>query len=495
MAARRAFRVTNTEPPPALDVPRKFPGSYNSGVVDRVACYGYRRIGVAVSGGADSVFLLHALRQLEVAVAVLHINHRLRGPESDRDEAFVRALALQFGLPVHVFASPVPEGNIEQEARRVRYDFFARQIAAGICDAVATGHNLDDQAETVLYRFLRGAGTAGLSGIRLATAAGIIRPLIELRREEIRQWLTERNIPWQEDSSNQKLEFLRNRIRMRHLPELSASLNPSLAEVLASTANWARGEEDYWTAELDRLAPLYFVEKPETILISTQPFLELPVAVQRRLLRRGIERVRGSLRAIDFQHVERIRAMMATREGSGRLQIPDLDVYRSFDWLRLAPPGIDSRLERDFELDLTIPGRTVVPGRQLTIEMELVANPSVYNNGEVGALAWEQCICSPSFQGLKLRNWRPGDQYQPQGRSSAEKIKTLFQEYRVPLWERRTWPVITGGNTIVWSRRFGVAGKLAAGPGSGKILTIREVLESKPRLGTSMLLKPGTDVQ
>jgi tRNA(Ile)-lysidine synthase len=468
-------------------------------VIERVACYGYRRIGVAVSGGADSVFLLHALRELGVAVAVLHINHGLRGAESDRDEAFVRALAVQYGLPAHVSASQVPEGNIEQEARRARYDFFAQQIATGICDAVATGHTLDDQAETVLYRFLRGAGTAGLSGIRPATTSGIIRPLIEFRREEIRRWLTERNIQWQEDCSNQNSEFLRNRIRLQHMPELSSSLNPSLPEVLASTAAWARAEEDYWTAELDRLAPLYFIEKPETILISTKPFLDLPVAVQRRLLRRGIERVRGSLRAIDFHHVERIRAMMATREGSGRLQIPDLDVYRSFDWLRLAPPGIDSRLERDFETDLTIPGRTEVPGRQLTIEMELVDNPGVYNS-EVGVLDWEQCTGSPSFQGLKLRNWRPGDQYQPHGRTAAEKIKTLFQERRVPLWERRTWPVVelgngAMGNTIVWSRRFGVAGKFAAGPGSGKILTIREVLESKPRLGTSMLLKPGTDVQ
>jgi tRNA(Ile)-lysidine synthase len=403
-------------------------------------------------------------------------------------------------LPAHVLNAPVLEGNIEQEARRIRYDFFAQQIADGICDAVATGHTLDDQAETVLYRFLRGAGTAGLSGIRPATASRIIRPLIELRREEIRRWLTERNIQWQEDCSNQNRAFLRNRIRLQHLPELSASLNPSLAEVLANTANWAQGEEDYWTAELDRLAPLYFIEKPETILISTKPFLELPVAVQRRLLRRGIERVRGSLRAIDFQHVERIRAMMATREGSGRMQIPDLDVYRSFDWLRLAPPGIDSRLERDFESDLAIPGRTEVPGRQLTIEMELLDNPGVYNSGEVGVLDWELCTGSLSFQGLKLRNWRPGDQYQPQGRTTAEKIKTLFQERRVPLWERRTWPVVVQtngaiGSTIVWSRRFGVAGEFAAKPGSGKILTIREVLESKPRLGTSMLLKPGTDVQ
>ena len=135
------------------------------------------------------MFLLHALRELGLAVAVLHVNHGLRGAESDRDEEFVRALGLQYGLPVHVLAATVLPGNIEQEARQARYDFFARQIAAGTCDAVATGHTLDDQAETVLYRFLRGAGTAGLSGIRPVTESGIIRPLIGLRGDEIRSWL------------------------------------------------------------------------------------------------------------------------------------------------------------------------------------------------------------------------------------------------------------------------------------------------------------------
>ncbi len=124
-----------------------------------------RKIGVAVSGGADSVFLLRALHDLGLAAAVLHVNHGLRGAESDADEEFVRDLAARCGLPSMCSSRRFSRGNIEQEARRFRYDFFGEHIAAGHCDAVATGHTLDDQAETVLYRFLRGAGTAGLSGI------------------------------------------------------------------------------------------------------------------------------------------------------------------------------------------------------------------------------------------------------------------------------------------------------------------------------------------
>ncbi len=438
-----------------------------------------RRIGVAVSGGADSVFLLHALSELGLAAAILHVNHRLRGPESDADEAFVRDLARRFELPIHVVQSPVAVGNIEQEARRARYEFFATQIAAGNCDAIATGHTLDDQAETVLYRFIRGAGTAGLSGILPVTGSGIVRPLLDLRREEIRAWLTQREIAWREDSSNANPDFLRNRIRLRYLPELAAGLNPALPEVLASTASWARAEEEYWSAELDRLAPLYLQRRPKTVLIDTKPFLELPTAMQRRLLRRAIQSVRSSLRSIDFPHVEAIRAMMRTREGSGRLQLPGLDVYRSFDWLRLAPIGFDSRLERDFEIPLTVPGRTEAPERLISIESELAAAPRVYKESEQG-LDWDRCAGA-----LLLRNWRPGDQFRARGRSAAEKIKTLFQEFRVPLWQRRTWPVIARGGSILWTRRFGVAEDFAAGPESRNILVIREVTESIPVFPTS----------
>ncbi len=442
-----------------------------------------RRIGLAVSGGADSVFLLHALHEMNLAAAVLHVNHRLRGAESDGDEAFVRDLAARLRLPSYAAALPVGEGNIEQEARRARYRFFAECIANGFCDAVATGHTIDDQAETVLSRFLRGAGSAGLSGILPITESRIVRPLIDLRREDIRCWLAAHDIAWREDRSNDNTDFLRNRIRLETLPQL-ASLNPALPSVLASTAEWARAEEEYWTAELDRLEADYLQVDREAILIRTGPFLSLPLAAARRLLRRGIERVSGGLRGIDFRHVEAIRALMETREGSGRIQLPGLDIYRSFDWLRLAPIGYDSRLPRDFEFPLRVPGLTEVPERRLTIEMELVTNVRVYNR-QMDALDWERCAGS-----LMLRNWRPGDSYTPKNCAKpGPKIKTLFQENRIPLWDRRTWPVVVKGDSILWTRQFGVAEEFAATPESRQILSIREVRgnggESNSRTPTS----------
>ena len=213
-----------------------------------------RRIGVALSGGADSVFLLTALHELGAAVAVLHENHRLRGAASDEDEAFVRELAAEKKIPFHTSVLPPAPGNVEQEARRLRYEFFAEAIANGVCPLIATGHTLDDQAETVLYRFLRGSGSAGLSGIRPETDVGLVRPLLSLRRVAIREWLTERGIVWREDASNEDTSFRRNRIRRDILPVLM-EINPSLPELLASTATWAQGEESYWATEIARLEP------------------------------------------------------------------------------------------------------------------------------------------------------------------------------------------------------------------------------------------------
>jgi tRNA(Ile)-lysidine synthase len=459
-------------------------------VIERVATAvgEQKRIGVAVSGGADSVFLFTALRELSLAAAVLHVNHQLRGDESDADEAFVRALAEKAGLPFHTASLPPADGNTEQEARRLRYKFFADCIAAGICDRVATGHTLDDQAETVLFRFLRGSGSAGLSGILPSTANGIIRPLLKLRRSEIRAWLTERGIAWREDASNADVDYRRNRIRKNILPELE-QLNPSLPDVLASTADWAQAEEDYWTGELDRLEPVHLDVGRETVLLWIEPFTQLPLAVQRRLLRRAIQQIRGDLRSIGFHHVEAIRALMATREGSGRIQLPDLDIFRSFDQLRLAPQHFDARIERNFCVPLTVPGETRLPERGLVIGLELAAPDAVYNS-DVNALDSARCRGS-----LHLRNWRPGDQLERAGRlGAAVKIKTLFQECRIPLWERRRWPVIVMGDSIVWTRRFGAGREFAAAANSESILLVSDSLQmesNRPRATSNQTGTPG----
>lgn len=434
---------------------------------------GGARVAVGVSGGADSVCLLHALVELGgLGLSVLHVDHGLRGTESRADAEFVRELAARLGLPFCLREVKLGSGNVEQEGRKARLAFFHEQLAAGNCDRVALGHTRSDQAETVLFRFLRGSGTAGLAGIRPATAEGIVRPLIELERAEIEEYLRERQIPWREDATNAGVEFARNRIRHRLLPQLTAEWNPALVETLAHTAEFARAEEAYWAAEIDRLAALHLTLIDQNVLVLTNTLKALPMAVRRRLVRRAIEVAKGDLRGVDFDHVERVVELASTPTGSGRMQAPGLDVRRSFDWLRLGLP----LARKPYSLKARVPGITPIPGTGNGISLELIEKSetsvlprNVYNT-EMGCLDWKRLTGS-----LELRNWRFGDRYQPMGLAGSEKIKTLFQLQRIPVWERAQWPVLTDGESIVWTRRFGPAAGFAAGPESSIVLKIGEV--------------------
>jgi tRNA(Ile)-lysidine synthase len=331
------------------------------------------------------------------------------------------------------------------------------------------GHTLSDQAETVLFRFLRGSGTAGLAGIRPVTSGGIVRPLIAVDRSEVICYLKNRGISWREDSSNQARDFARNRIRHELLPALTRDWNPSLAETLARTAEWAQAEEAWWDREISRIADRVLVRKVGFVLSRVSDLADLPLAVARRLVRRAIEGAKGDLRSIGFDHIEAILALLSTTEGSGRLQVPGLDVYRSFDWVRFAPPDLDTLENRNFRIPVAVPGTVEIPGTRSIIHLELMPPSECRYNRGVGRLDWGR-VSGP----LELRNWRPGDQYRPAGHDSPVKIKTLFQQSRIPLWERRNWPLITRGEEILWARLFGPAVEYTAGAESESIVCIRE---------------------
>jgi tRNA(Ile)-lysidine synthase len=440
-----------------------------------------QKVGVAVSGGGDSVCLLHVLVELaprlDLRVSVLHLDHGLRGEESRQDAEFVRALADRLGLPLTLRETAVAQSpdNLEQAARQARLAFFRETIASGAVQRVATGHTRSDQAETVLFRFLRGSGTAGLAGIRPVTSEGIVRPLIEVERWEVRQFLLERGIAWRDDSTNSSLQFARNRIRRELLPQIAREWNPAIGETLANTADWALAEEAWWAAEIDRLAAQHFTATDDAILLRADLLAALPLAVARRLVRRAMELVKGDLRAIDFGHIRSVMDLARSTEGHGRLQAPGLDIFRSFEWLRFGQAGAGRLESRNYRLPLVVPGTVRVPGTNLAISLELIdksgssVSPDWVYTSWMGGLDWQRLSGS-----LELRNWRPGDQYQPAGSTGQEKIKTLFQQARIPLWERRHWPVVTDGTAIVWARRFGPAAGVVAEQDAKVILKIRE---------------------
>jgi tRNA(Ile)-lysidine synthase len=440
------------------------------------------RIGVAVSGGADSVFLLEALRELaprwNLHLSVVHIEHGIRGPASRADAAFVQDLAARHSLPFHLRQADVPaiHDNLEQAARNVRQAFFAELLSGGLVDRIATGHTRSDQAETVLYRILRGSGLAGLSGILPVTKELVVRPLLELDRGEIECWLRKRNISWREDETNQDRSYARNRLRHEILPLLRESFNPRLDKTLSHLATLAQDDETHWATQFDPKA------LPGPQILSTSDLTGLPVAVARRLIRRAIGLAKGNLRQIDFAHIERILQMADSPYGHGHIQLPGLDVMRSFEWIRLTPllsrdrqgavaPGFD------FSFPFQAPGSVELPdgSTRITLQIREKAASTRACATVVNELDWERF---PSLvgasSGLEVRNWRPGDQYQRVGQSRKQKLKMLFQEGRVPLWERAGWPIVTYNGCIIWARRFGAAAEFAADPATRVVLEVRE---------------------
>ena len=206
------------------------------------------RVLAAVSGGADSVALLHVL--IEIAprlgatlAGVAHLNHKQRGAASDDDERFVARLAAEHGLTFHCAEAGALEGNLEQAMRDARRDFFTRLIREGAADRVALAHTRDDQAETVLFRVLRGSGLSGLAGIHPVTGDGLIRPLLDVTRAEIEEFLHSRGVEWREDATNRDPRFARNRIRHELLPQLARDWNPKIVDALAQLGDLAWEEE------------------------------------------------------------------------------------------------------------------------------------------------------------------------------------------------------------------------------------------------------------
>lgn len=429
------------------------------------------RLGVAVSGGADSVALLHILHALAPALSfsllVLHVNHGLRGAESDADEAFVRGLAASLDLPLAVERAAPPAGNLEQAARQARRDFFRRTMKTEQLERVALGHTRSDQAETVLLRLFRGSGLAGLAGMRPVTSDSLIRPLLTTTRAEVRDWAAAAHIRWREDSSNADLRFDRNRLRNQILPSLAEHFNPNLEEILAQTAGLAAAEEEYWAGQVEPLFAQVSRSSRFGLILDVPSLAGLHLPVRRRIIRRAILEVRGDLRSIDIRHVEAILGICAGQAAHGRVVVPGVDALRSYDKLRLVPPAT-SPVERDYRLELRIGQHYELPMGAGRIYLELFEPESPFCANfkedkelfsEVAELDADTLPAQGSETRISVRNWNPGDAVLLPGHKTAEKVKSLFQEHRILLWDRRCWPVALSGGEIVWVRRFGVPAK------------------------------------
>jgi tRNA(Ile)-lysidine synthase len=423
------------------------------------------RLAVGVSGGADSVALLRALHErsgpLGLVLHCAHMHHGLRGAEADGDLEFVRTLAAELELPFHeerVDAAAEAERageSIEEAARRLRYRWFRRLMAMGVAEAVATAHTLDDQAETVCAKFLRGAWTEGLSGIHpvVQFAEGrIVRPLLGVKRAEVEAYLKALGQSWREDSSNRDAAFTRNRIRHELLPVLEG-WNPRLKEHLARMAVLARDEETWWQAELARVAPQLVMEgRPVRgggraggggLALDVIRLAALAPAMQRRLLRYAAELCVGpdGQGALDYQSTEALRALaLEGRAGQKRELAQGLRAERTPRELRLTVQAALAD-EADAIADYAgpIPGEIVAPAFGVRIRMEV--SPGAAPEGLAG-----------SGRMATLRNWRPGDRVRLRYSGGPRKVKEVLERLGVTGSSRAVWPVLEVEGQIVWMK-------------------------------------------
>ncbi len=418
------------------------------------------RLGVALSGGADSVALLRTLAaragELGLVLHAAHLHHGLRAAEADADLEFCRGLAAGLSLPFHEShidtaaearpnpAASKPAETIEEAARRVRYAWFRQLMSEIPLDAVATAHTRDDQAETVLAKFLRGAWTEGLAGIHplLEFPEGrVLRPLLAVTRAGIEAYLRALNQPWREDSTNRQLTFTRNRIRHELLPLLE-TWNPRLREHLARMATLARDEESWWSAELARLAPqLLLAGRPvrgggraagQTLALDVTRLTTLAPALQRRLLRHACQHLGA---APDFPSTESLRALaLHGRTGQKLSLAPSILAERTPRELRLSaspPPAGEPA-----EYTLPIPGEILAPAFNLRLRIGF--QPSALDSASIGQ------------RSATLRNWKPGDRVTLRHTSGPRKVKEVLERLRVTGSARALWPVLELAGRIVW---------------------------------------------
>jgi len=437
------------------------------------------RVGIAVSGGADSVaslrLLLELRKEIGVVLSAVHFNHKLRGAASDEDERFVAQLAQEHKLELHCESGKVAAYaaekhlSLETAARQMRYQYFRRLLLESMVNRIATGHTLDDQAETVLLKIVRGAGTRGLAGIypQLSVpgsqfSASIVRPLLGIRRKDLEAYLLGLGQSWREDKSNRDLRHMRNRVRHGILPRLEHYLNPGVREALAETAEIARAEEEFWQKEVSRVLPSVWARSALTV----SALANLPLALQRRVIRAASESL--GLR-LDFPHVEEILALSCDLPRSAKaIELPDgWVVLRNKGGLRFELQS-DTPSKLDYEYCLSIPGSVEVRETESRFEAVLISGNAAkgYNPGDL----LDRALLASE---VKVRNWRPGDRFWPSHTKVPKKIKELLQERHVTGPERKLWPVVVSGTDVVWVRGFPApTGSLAR---SDEAVLIREV--------------------
>lgn len=443
------------------------------------------RVVVGVSGGSDSVASLHLLNELDdlrLQPVVAHVNHGLRGEESERDARFTEQLAMSLGLPFEIYEAPTENYakrhklSIEEAARELRYEFFFSVAKIHNATKIVTAHTLDDQAETVLMRIIRGSGPKGISGIPPVGAGGmVVRPLIEITKSELRDYLVAKGFEWIEDSSNYEDEFLRNRIRNGLLKDLKR-INPSVSRSLANAAALAGMYEDYIEKEtMNSFDKVYKYVRENELVGNIKEFSKLHTAIRYVLLRKGIERIKGDLRNISLEHIESCDDALMSAAASRTIKLPaGFILVKGYDEFMIGAesaykntfsypiPSEGKWSFREFECDVI---RTSLrkPIDKLIIDKLTTTDETHRDIDTYTAVFESDKVTFP----IEVKSIEPGMKFYPLGMEEPKKIKNFFIDSKIPLFRRRKIPIFISRGEIMWvgglriDDRFKLTGKEA----------------------------------
>jgi tRNA(Ile)-lysidine synthase len=448
------------------------------------------RILVAVSGGPDSLALLSLLHELQdefsLHLEIAHVDHGIRGAEAKQDAQFVAAWAARLGLPFHLRElesahrrGRAGAGNLEQWARQERYAFFSVTARAHNLNKVATAHTEDDQAETVLMWLLRGAGGKGLGAIApdqpmpcdgapAEPAVSLIRPLLGVSKVELLRWLEDRNLTYCCDRTNDDPELLRNWLRQDLLPRMEKRLGRGVASRLARAAEVARDEAFF----LEALARDWLAKSCANGALDRGALLLEPRALQRQILRVWLKLARGDLRNMDFDHIESILEIVSKGPPQSLLALPGgWHAVREYDSLRLAKTELrrpSPRYSYALRPDEPLP----VPEAGVVVEAQYVSRAERALPRDLSEALFDLDTLTGS---LEVRNFRPGDRFQPLGMAGHKKVKDLFIDKKAPRSARAVLPLLVMGKEILWLPGYARSAIGRIRPESTRMLHVRVI--------------------
>ena len=446
---------------------------------------------VAVSGGPDSVCLLHILAELReklgITLHIAHLNHKLRGAESEADARYVSELAHRLGIPVTTEERDVKAHqarqhiSLEEAAREVRYTFLSQVAQAIGAEEAAAGHTADDHTETILMHLVRGTGIKGLQGLKPRTQwqlAGnsitIVRPLLQISREETAEYCRQHHLAPRIDTSNLSLSPLRNRIRHQLLPLLK-SYNPQVAEALQRTARIAGDDLGFIDQQCLQLWAEIAQKQGNVIIIDKQRLLKSPSVLRRYLLRMSIEKLVGNIKDIEMRHIEDIMSIL-TKPAGKRLDLPgglifavEYDRYmltQDRESLSPFPP-----LEDEFPLKL--PGETTLPGWRIEA---IITGPSIVKGKGIGLINNDLTAhfdLDKAGDRLSVRSRQRGDRFQPLGMSQPKKLGEFMIDAKIPQAWRGRIPIVCSQKHILWVVGWRIDDRAKVTEGTKRILCLR----------------------